>query len=87
MADDAEQAEQTETRLRRRRARAALPATFTDSYSIDWSIDSVRISFAEALYEEWYYKVAVVLPVEDAENLGRSLLRITEQAKREREST
>jgi hypothetical protein len=80
MADDEESSTE-----RRRRLVAALPATFADSYSIDWGADSVRITFAEYLYRQRHYRVAVVLPMEDAERLGNSLLDIARRAKRERD--
>lgn len=84
MADEADDAE---ARRRRRRERVAdLPATFVDLYSIDWGADFVRITFAEYLYRERHYRVAVILPMADAERLGESLLDIAKEAERERES-
>ncbi len=85
MADESEQA--TDARRQRRHEQAAaLPATFVDSYSTVWGTDSVRISFGEYLFGEWHYRVAVVMPMEDAERLGESLLDIAKRAKLERES-
>ena len=75
---------QQEQRISRRRARrAALPAIFVNSYSLDWGSDSVRISFAEYLHGERHYRVAVVLPMADAESLAEALMRIVEKAKAE----
>jgi hypothetical protein len=63
---------------------AELSAIFADSYSIDWSSESLRIAFAEYLYGQKHYRVAVVLPMEDAERLGEHLTEIAQKAKRER---
>jgi hypothetical protein len=85
MADETEAAPQRSQRSQRtkqrRERRAALPATFVDTYSLDWSRDSVRISFGEDLHHEWHYRVAVVLPMADAELLGEALTRIAKDAK------
>jgi hypothetical protein len=84
MADEAE--EQREARRRTRERAAEIPATFVDTYSIDWSADSVRISFAEYLHRTTHYRVAVVLPMEDAQTLGESLVDIAKRARHERGS-
>ena len=47
MADETERAQRIS---QRRGRRAALPAIFVDSYSLDWGPDSVRVSFAEYLH-------------------------------------
>jgi hypothetical protein len=84
MVDETDQDEMRRRDDRREKA-AEISAIFADSYSIDWSSESMRIAFAEYLYGKKYYRVAVVLPMEDAERLGEHLTEIAERAKRERD--
>jgi hypothetical protein len=84
MVDETNQDEMRRRNDQREKS-AELSAIFADSYSIDWSSESIRIAFAEYLYGQKHYRVAVVLPMEDAERLGEHLTEIAERAKRARD--
>lgn len=63
------------------RAIASIPAIYVDSYSLAWWPEGVRISFAEYLYDEPHYRLAVTMPLNDAEALGRALLASVKKAR------
>ena len=83
MVDETNQDEKRRRDDQREKA-AEISAIFVNSYSIDWSSESLRIAFAEYLYGQKHYRVAVLLPMEDAERLGEHLTEIAQKAKRER---
>ncbi|HYZ41190.1 MAG TPA: hypothetical protein VE687_11280 [Stellaceae bacterium] len=62
---------------------ASIPATYVDAYTVSWWSGGVRISFAEYLNEERHYRLAVMMSLEDAEHLARTLLSSVEKARTE----
>ena len=61
-------------------------APYCDSYFVSVWPDIVRIAFGEALDGETYYRAAVAMPLNEAEELARSILDSIEQ-QRSRSST
>jgi hypothetical protein len=60
---------------------ASLPATYVDGYTVSWWSGGIRISFAEYLHRERHYRVAVMMDLDDAEDLAKTLLRSVEKAR------
>jgi hypothetical protein len=68
-------------RARERERMASLPATYVDSYTVSWWSDGIRVSFAEYMDDERYYRLAVMMGLDDAEDLAHTLLRCVEKAR------
>jgi hypothetical protein len=62
---------------------ASTPATYVDGYTVSWWSRGVRISFAEYMNDERYYRLAVMMELDDAEQLGQTLLKCVAEAKAE----
>lgn len=63
---------------------APTPATYVDRYTISYWSRGVRISFAEYIAKERYYRLAVMMELDDAEHLGQTLLECVKEAKAQR---
>jgi hypothetical protein len=62
---------------------ASLPATYVDGFTISWWSRGLRISFCEYVHEERYYRAAVSMQLDEAEDLGKVLLECVEKARAE----
>lgn len=68
-------------RTRERQRMAAIPATYADSYTVTWWSEGIRISFAEFIAGERHYRMAVMMSLDDAEDLANTLLRSVQKAR------
>jgi hypothetical protein len=68
-------------RARERERMASISATYVDSYTVSWWANGIRISFAEYMDDERYYRLAVMMGLDDAEDLAKTLARSVEKAR------
>jgi hypothetical protein len=61
-----------------------LSAPYCDSYFLTTWPNIVRIAFGESLEGESYYRTAVIMPVEDAEDLAKSILDFVQRLREEK---
>jgi hypothetical protein len=77
----------TSDNMRRTRERARLasvPAMYVDGFTITWWSEGIRIAFSEYVSDERHYRQAVMMSLDDAEDLGKRLLTCVEKARKER---
>jgi hypothetical protein len=58
---------------------AQIPATFVDTFTINWWGGNLRITFGEFLSGKKYYRNAIVMPFSDAEVLANYILDIVQK--------
>lgn len=68
-------------RTRERARMNSLPAPYVDGFTVRWWSGGIRISFAEYLDHERHYRAAVVMELDDAEDLGKMLLECVEKGR------
>jgi hypothetical protein len=61
---------------------AAIPAAYSDGYTVSWWGEGLRISFAKYIAGERHYRAAVMMTLDRAEALAQTLLTSVEQARR-----
>jgi hypothetical protein len=64
---------------------ARIPATYVDTFTINWWRGNLRITFGEFLYGKKHYRSAIVIPFSDAEVLAayiRDILKNNQEDKK-----
>jgi hypothetical protein len=78
---EAEAAEKTAEKAARDRAIAAIPALFIDTWHVLTFAGHARVTFGEIFGDADNFRTAIVLELDDAESLGRQLLRMAQRRK------